>query len=306
MDTTRRGAGDVPHFRDIVGHDPYPWQARTLRGTARGRGPRRGAPADGSRQDGVRPVAAACGRCAQPQPAHAHRLRRRPPRNRGPDRRSGARLERAHRSAARALARAFDACAAFPAERPVGLGVLRGGLADDGAWRADPARPTVVVGTVDMVGSRLLFSGLRRRALEAGDARGAARARLRWWCSTRRTLRRRWRRCSTRWPDSRTRGTFARCSSRRPATPRRATVQGLGAADRRSAAVRCRLYARKSVRIDQAGDANGAHRAALPRGVRPPPGRDCGVRRARGRCEAPRRAARRLRWVPGALRASRC
>ena len=58
-----------------------------------------------------------------------------------------------------ALARAFDACAAFPAERPVGLGVLRGGLADDGAWRADPARPAVVVGTVDVVGSRLLFAG---------------------------------------------------------------------------------------------------------------------------------------------------
>ena len=56
------------------------------------------------------------------------------------------------------LARAFDGCAAFPGPHPVGLGVLRGGLADDGEWRVDPARPTVVVGTVDMVGSRLLFS----------------------------------------------------------------------------------------------------------------------------------------------------
>ena len=26
MDTTRHGAGDAPHFRAIVGHDPYPWQ----------------------------------------------------------------------------------------------------------------------------------------------------------------------------------------------------------------------------------------------------------------------------------------
>ena len=70
------------------------------------------------------------------------------------------------------LAAAFDACAAFPAERPVGLGVLRGGLADDGAWRVDPARPTVIVGTVDMVGSRLLFSGYgsgrSRRSMDAG------------------------------------------------------------------------------------------------------------------------------------------
>ena len=70
------------------------------------------------------------------------------------------------------LARAFDGCAAFPGPRSVGLGVLRGGLADDGEWRVDPARPTVVVGTVDMVGSRLLFSGYgagrSRRAMDAG------------------------------------------------------------------------------------------------------------------------------------------
>ena len=70
------------------------------------------------------------------------------------------------------LSRAFDACAAFPAARPVALGVLRGGHADEGAWRLDPARPAVVVGTVDMVGSRLLFagygSGRSRRAMDAG------------------------------------------------------------------------------------------------------------------------------------------
>ena len=70
------------------------------------------------------------------------------------------------------LAGAFHACAAFPGRRPVGLGVLRGGLADDGEWRADPARPAVVVGTVDMVGSRVLFAGYgagrSRRAMDAG------------------------------------------------------------------------------------------------------------------------------------------
>ena len=70
------------------------------------------------------------------------------------------------------LARAFDACAAFPGRRPVGLGVLRGALADDGAWRVDPARPAVIVGTVDLVGSRLLFAGYgagrARRSMDAG------------------------------------------------------------------------------------------------------------------------------------------
>ena len=70
-----------------------------------------------------------------------------------------------------ALARAFDALGAYPAACPVGLGVLRGGCADDGAWRLDPARCAVLVGTVDMVGSRLLLSGYGDgRALRATHA----------------------------------------------------------------------------------------------------------------------------------------
>ena len=58
-----------------------------------------------------------------------------------------------------ALAGEFDRYSAFPFCRPVRLGILRGGLADDGKWRVDPAKPAVVVGTVDMIGSRILFSG---------------------------------------------------------------------------------------------------------------------------------------------------
>lgn len=68
---------------------------------------------------------------------------------------------------------ALAARAAFPIDGvPVAVGVLRGGLADSGEWRSDPARPAVIVGTVDMIGSRLLFSGYgdgrSRRALHAG------------------------------------------------------------------------------------------------------------------------------------------
>lgn len=52
------------------------------------------------------------------------------------------------------------------------VGILRGGVSDGGEWRIDPARPSVVVGTVDMIGSRLLFSGYgdgrTRRPLHAG------------------------------------------------------------------------------------------------------------------------------------------
>ena len=73
----------------------------------------------------------------------------------------------------RNLCQRLDALAAFPTDvGPVQLGTLRGGLADSGEWRMDPARPTIVVGTVDMIGSRLLFAGYgdgrNRRALHAG------------------------------------------------------------------------------------------------------------------------------------------
>ena len=39
------------------------------------------------------------------------------------------------------------------------ISTLRGQFADNREWSADPARPAVVVGTVDMIGSRLLFRG---------------------------------------------------------------------------------------------------------------------------------------------------
>ncbi|MCS7025464.1 MAG: type I-U CRISPR-associated helicase/endonuclease Cas3 [Bryobacteraceae bacterium] len=50
---------------------------------------------------------------------------------------------------------------------------LRGQRTQDTQWRDDPSRPAIIIGTVDMVGSRLLFSGYGRvgpwtRSLEAG------------------------------------------------------------------------------------------------------------------------------------------
>lgn len=42
---------------------------------------------------------------------------------------------------------------------PLGVSTLRGELADNEEWKADPARPAIVVGTIDMIGSKLLFSG---------------------------------------------------------------------------------------------------------------------------------------------------
>lgn len=55
---------------------------------------------------------------------------------------------------------------------PFGVSTLRGELADNEEWKTDPARPAIIVGTIDMIGSKLLFSGYGdgryRRAHHAG------------------------------------------------------------------------------------------------------------------------------------------
>lgn len=57
-------------------------------------------------------------------------------------------------------------------EPPLALSTLRGQFADNHEWSANPSCPAVICGTVDMIGSRLLFSGygigFRSRPLHAG------------------------------------------------------------------------------------------------------------------------------------------
>jgi len=66
----------------------------------------------------------------------------------------------------------LSSISAFGEDCPLVVSTLRGQLADNATWRMDPARPAVVVGTVDMIGSRMLFSGyglgMRSRPLHAG------------------------------------------------------------------------------------------------------------------------------------------
>ena len=161
---------EVPHFLALAGHDPYPWQRRLYARLVAGAVP-----------DAV-DVPTGCGKTACVLLALLAGLRSRSLPRRVVhivDRRAlvdqSAEAVRGwveRMGAVPSLVRAFDSQAAFPAARPVALGVLRGGHADEGAWRHDPARPAVVVGTVDMVGSRLLFagygSGRSRRAMDAG------------------------------------------------------------------------------------------------------------------------------------------
>jgi len=57
-------------------------------------------------------------------------------------------------------------------QRELAISTLRGQFADNRKWSADPSRPAVICGTVDMIGSRLLFNGynvgFRGRPLHAG------------------------------------------------------------------------------------------------------------------------------------------
>lgn len=52
------------------------------------------------------------------------------------------------------------------------ISTLRGQYADNQEWSEDPSRPAIICGTVDMIGSRLLFSGygigMKARPLHAG------------------------------------------------------------------------------------------------------------------------------------------
>ncbi|MBS1189673.1 MAG: cas3 [Rhodocyclaceae bacterium] len=59
-----------------------------------------------------------------------------------------------------------------PRRVPLAVSTLRGALADNGEWSLDPATPAIVLGTPDMIGSRLLFrgygTGRSRAATHAG------------------------------------------------------------------------------------------------------------------------------------------
>lgn len=59
-----------------------------------------------------------------------------------------------------------------PSVNALAVSTLRGQFADNREWCADPSRPAVIVGTVDMIGSRLVFAGygvgFKSRPLHAG------------------------------------------------------------------------------------------------------------------------------------------
>jgi CRISPR-associated endonuclease/helicase Cas3 len=70
------------------------------------------------------------------------------------------------------LANRLMEIAADSTTEPLAISTIRGEFADNGEWRSNPGRPAVIVGTVDMIGSRLLFSGygigFKTKPLHAG------------------------------------------------------------------------------------------------------------------------------------------
>lgn len=50
-------------------------------------------------------------------------------------------------------------CFGDESSNPLAVSTLRGEFADKQEWKSNPTKPAVIVGTVDMIGSKLLFSG---------------------------------------------------------------------------------------------------------------------------------------------------
>ena len=169
-DSQESGETSIPYFREIVRHDPYPWQRRLYKTFVEGSVPKALDIPTGLGKTlcvllfllarvrntalPTRVIYIVDRRAIVDQTATAIRTW----------------IERI--AELPEFAGVLDATSAFSSDLPVQLGVLRGGLADDGEWRIDPARPAVVVGTVDMIGSRMMFSGYgdgpSRRPMHAG------------------------------------------------------------------------------------------------------------------------------------------
>jgi len=71
------------------------------------------------------------------------------------------------------LAQTFRQASIKGQESLIALSTLRGPKADNRHWCLDPSRPAIIIGTVDMIGSRLLFAGygkvgINHRSLQAG------------------------------------------------------------------------------------------------------------------------------------------
>lgn len=174
-------------FRALTDHDPFPWQESLYEQFASGCVPPSCDIPTGLGKTAVIPIwliALVSGSCEDGAPAMPRRLvyvvnrrtvvdqstsvvEKMRERLLAPDRAEWAQ----HKNVLRELRDRLQGLAATD-DLPLAVSTLRGQLADNGEWRSDPARPAVILGTVDMIGSRLLFSGYgcgyRTKPLHAG------------------------------------------------------------------------------------------------------------------------------------------
>ena len=167
-------AGFAGTFRALTGHEPYPWQTALADRLASGDLPEEVDLPTGTGKTSIMVlwlVALARQAEASPEPGHLpRRLVWVVDRRTVVDQASAEATRLASSLSGSPGATGDPALAALresllrlsavrvPSE-PIVVSTLRGGMADNGYWKIDPTRPSIVIGTVDMVGSRLLFSG---------------------------------------------------------------------------------------------------------------------------------------------------
>jgi len=174
-------------FRALTDNDPFPWQEKLFLRLAAGDLPRHCDVPTGLGKTSVIAVWIAALGAALANPAQHGRVPRRlvyiVDRRVIVDQATKdveqlqMRLQNAGETETRAMLRPLVATFMKVATVSVASGVtvstLRGKFADNHAWHLDPSRPAIVVGTVDMIGSRMLFAGYggvgrNWRSLQAG------------------------------------------------------------------------------------------------------------------------------------------
>ncbi|WP_170300849.1 type I-G CRISPR-associated helicase/endonuclease Cas3g [Rhodoplanes serenus] len=155
-------------FEALTGHSPMPWQRRLFAELHTGRIPDALDLPTGLGKTSVMAIwlLALAAQAAAGRPSLPRRLvyvvDRRTVVDQATDtaeRMRKAVLSAAPDAATRLVRDALRSLCVAPDETPLAISTLRGEHADNREWQADPARPGIVVGTVDMIGSRLLFSG---------------------------------------------------------------------------------------------------------------------------------------------------
>jgi CRISPR-associated endonuclease/helicase Cas3 len=142
----------APQFKTLTGHEPFPWQADLYRCFAQGDVPEVCDIPTGLGKTSVIPIwAIALANSIVVPRRLVYVINRRTV------------VDQATEEAIRLRERV---------PFPLAISTLRGEMADNEEWSTDPARPAIIVGTIDMVGSRLLFSGYgdgyKRRPHHAG------------------------------------------------------------------------------------------------------------------------------------------